>query len=428
MVKHLLLILSLMLLVAHLAFGQEISNNVDLNQLITDALENNPGLKAKSAKVESDSARISVTGSLPDPVFGFSLLNIPVNSFSFKQEPMTGKLFSLRQNFPFFGTLGRKEEMVSFEAQASMEDYYEFRNRLVRDVKSLYYDLVYIDAGIAITFEKETLMKSLVDVVQTRYSVGRGLQQDVLKAQVELSRIIEDRINFKSQRQKTVAAINGLLNRSQKSPVSQTEKLRFKGTIYNSQNLAETAKMDRPLLKKQRCLIARNEADVALSEKKKGPDMSAFVAYTQRDELDNGMPGHDFLSGGITISIPLYSGSKQSKDVDRALANKNSAERKYENLLSGILVDLEQTLAEQERNAELAELYHTGIIPQARQALESAITSYQTDRVDFITLLNNYITLFKLELRDRRNVSNYYKSIAQLDFLTGAEPKNTRLR
>ena len=421
MVKSLLQIFFLTFLVVHLALSQEDSNRVDLDQLIAEALKNNPGLHAKAAKVESDSARISVTGSLPDPVFGFSLLNVPVNSFSFKQEPMTGKQFSLRQQFPFFGTLGQKEEVVSYEAQASMEDYYEFRNRLVRDVKSLFYDLSYVDAGIDITFEKESLMKSLVAVVQTKYSVGKGLQQDVLKAQVELSRIIEERINFKRQRQKVVAALNGLLNRSPQTVFARAPELKFKPIVFNPESLTETAKERRPLLKKKRLLIARSIADISFSKKKYGPDMSAFIAYTQRDELDNGLPGYDFLSGGVTLSIPLYAGSKQSKDVDRTLANKKQAERNYENSLSALLADLEQTQAELNRNDELVDLYRTGILPQARQALESAITGYQTDRVDFITLLSNYITLFKLELLDQRNVTNYYKSMAQLDFLAGTE-------
>ena len=114
MLKYLLQAILLILILTILAIGQEAPKIVDLDQLIKEALENNPGLRAREAKVHSDSARISVTGSLPDPVFGFSLINLPVNSFSFKQEPMTGKLFSLRQNFPFFGTLGRKEEVVSF--------------------------------------------------------------------------------------------------------------------------------------------------------------------------------------------------------------------------------------------------------------------------------------------------------------------------
>ena len=277
-----------------------------LDSLIMEALQNNSGLQATYRKVKSDSAFISVSGALPDPVLSFNLLNLPVNTFRFDQEPMTGKQIAVRQKFPFFGTLGLKESIMTHHMRISLQDYIEYKIRLIKDVKALYYEINYIDSGIRITVDKETMMKSLVDVITTKYSVGRGLQQDVLKAQVELAKIIEERINFKRKREELAARLNALLNRPVNSPINKTSDPVFVPIVINRDEIFTRTLQERPLLLKLQIRISSKDEEINLAKKKYYPDLPAFAAYTQRDELQNGGSGVDFLSAGISLSIPLF--------------------------------------------------------------------------------------------------------------------------
>ena len=147
--------------------------------------------------------------------------------------------------------------------------------------------------------------------------------------------------------------------------------------------------------------------------------MSAFVGYTVRQTLQNGSGGIDYLSFGISLSIPLYSGSKQSKDVDRWIYTKEWAERNYADQLNRANAELESELADARKNRELLALYENGILAQAEQSLQSALIGYQTDKVDFITLLNSYLTLYKLQLTRYRYIRDYNKNLANIDYITG---------
>ena len=158
---------------------------------------------------------------------------------------------------------------------------------------------------------------------------------------------------------------------------------------------------------------------ISLARKNYWPDFTLSLAYTQRDVLQNGSGGVDFLSGGISLNVPLYFWRKQGKMVEEKKLLKNQADENYLNIKNQVMVELDNALTGLDKNAEQLELYKTGIIPQATQSLQSAIIGYQTDKVDFLTLVNNQLTLFSLELEYTRILSEYYKNLAQLDFIAG---------
>ena len=160
---------------------------------------------------------------------------------------------------------------------------------------------------------------------------------------------------------------------------------------------------------------------VDLAQKDYWPNIGVFLAYTQRDELQNGNPGYDFLSGGISLNIPLYSGNKQSKKVEESQYTKIMIDERYTQVLNQIYYELASNHSNAEKNARLVNLYKTEILPQANQSVESALIGYQTDKVDFLTLINNQITLFNYDLDYFRVVSDYNKDIARLEFITGID-------
>jgi outer membrane protein TolC len=160
---------------------------------------------------------------------------------------------------------------------------------------------------------------------------------------------------------------------------------------------------------------------VNLAKKAYWPDIGLFIAYTQRDELQNGNPGYDFLSGGISLNIPIYSGIKQSQKVEETQFTRIMIDERYTQVLNQVFYELENTRSNVNKNVRLVELFKTEIIPQASQSVESALVGYQTDKVDFLTLINNQITLFNYDIDYYRVLSDYNKDIASLEFLTGVK-------
>jgi outer membrane protein TolC len=395
-----------------------------LDQLIEVALEKNPQLQSFYSATLADSARIPQSGALPDPVISLNLLNIPTNSFAFDQEPMTGKQIALKQIFPFPGKLGLNEKISSEKAAISIANYQEYKNQIIKNLKIAYYDLFFLDKAIEITNKNQLLVQEFAKIAQTKYSVGKGLQQDVLKAQVEFSKMTEKLIQLEQKREVKQSQINTIINVPVNSKLGKAIEPDFRRLDENFDTLKTIAANNRPLLRGWESMKKQNNLKIDLAQKDSWPDFSLFIAYTQREELQNGSPGYDFLSGGISLNLPIYSGHKQSKKVEETQFTKNMIDERYTQVLNKVYFELENTRSSTQKNAKLIELFKTGIIPQASQSVESALVGYQTDKVDFLTLINNQITLFNYELDYYRVLMDYNKDITSLEFLTGTSLKN----
>ena len=403
-----------------IALAQEQSDKIlNLDFFVTAALKNNPDYLSVKNQLRAFQSQIPQAGSLPDPSISFTLTNLPINSFEFNQEPMTGKKLSLMQMFPFPGKLGLKEDMAEFQAQFVEQQVEELKNQLIKQVKLNYYNIFLTDKSIEIIEKNKTLVQQFVQVAEAKYSVGKGLQQDVLKAQVELLKLTDKLISLEQKRKKHVYHLNKFINRDIASPIKKISEIEQINLDITIDEVTELGIKNRPLLKGWQHLIEKSKSSNKLAKYGYLPDFNVGVAYTQRDDLLSGMKMNDFFSAEVKVSLPLYFYKKQLKKVEQTQHNVYSIEDKYNDVRNEVLFQIGDKFSEIKKNFNLMGLYETGIIPQASQSLNSAMSGYQVDKVDFITLLNNQMTLFNYELEFFKALTNYAKNIAQLDAAVG---------
>ena len=396
------------------------SDVISVEEAINVALESHPSLKAAEWKAKRAVEISKQAGSWKDPMITFGLVNIPYESFAFNREPMTGKKVSLMQQVPFPGKLGAKKAAALSEAEAVSEEISELEGYLVKRVKESYYNIFAIDWSIKITNESLDLLSRFVDIAETRYSVGRGIQQDVLKAQVELSKFEERLIKLQFKRVKSVAKLNTLMNRDSNSPIKVIEIFTPTKFEYTEMELIELAEEQRPALKAARYRIASKERLADYSRKLKMPDFGIGVAYTQRDELVGGnLLAADFISMTVGFSLPIKPGNRQSSKVEQSEAATQMEQEIYNNFFNNVKQDLKIYYAEVEKGKKLISLYEERLLPQAEQSFNSALSGYQVDKVDFITLLNNEVTLFNYRINYYRILTDYEKSIAAIEAVAG---------
>lgn len=401
--------------------AQSPENTLRLPELIREALDNNPDLQSAQNAWQAENAKIPQAGALPDPVISFNLMNLPVNTLDFNQEPMTGKQIAIMQMFPFPGKQGLRETIARENASTSEYRYQELRNQLVQQVKNTYYDLYFVDRAIEITGKNEAILSEFVEIAESKYSVGTGLQQDVLRAQVERSKMSDRQIQLQQKRDALEAQLNALLNRPADLPLGSTEDLIYRERSLDFAELKAQADTARPLLQAWQATERQSEQKIKLAKREYLPDFSLGVAYTQREVLQSGMGGADFISGMFSVKVPLYFWRKQRQQVAESQLMRNSVADKYRDIKNQVYAAIDVSLNDLRKNEKLVELYQTGIIPQASQSLQSAIAGYQTDKVDFLTLLTNQINLFNFEQDYHRIISDYYKGIAKLEALTGVD-------
>lgn len=389
-----------------------------LEKLIEEALKNNPEIKTFGEKIGVFKERPPRARSLDDPRLRLSIMNLPVDTFSFNQEPMTQKQISIMQKLPYPGKLQLRGGIAEKELEKVKEEYTEKKNNIIMQVKVAYHNLLFINNAIDATEENRNLLREFVKIAETKYAVGKGIQQDVLKSQVELSRMIERLISLEQKRQTTIARLNTLLNRPTLMPFTDTGQIKQTGFNLTFEALQSMAIESRPVLIGLKHMIDRYRLAHRLAEREYYPDFDVGISYGQRDDTST-VKRTDFFSGFVTIKIPLWYKNKQSRMVAEEKTNVRRVTEQYNSMRNNIYFQIRDIMTEIEKYDQEIELFKTGLIPQSSVSLESAIAGYKVNKVDFITLVNNQITLYNYEIEYYRAIASHENNLAKLETAVG---------
>jgi cobalt-zinc-cadmium efflux system outer membrane protein len=410
-------VLILLFLPANLP-AEEVKPVEDLSGLVAIALANNPDLKASEARWEMFRNKIAQARSLDDPMLTLAIRNgVLSDPLNFGMEPMTGKVIGLSQKLPFWGKRELKGEIAAKTAESYNWTVEERKVELARMVKEAWYQIYYIDKSLDIVDKNIKILDDFITLAEIKYSVNKGEQTDVFKAQVERSKLLEMRITLDQQRRSAQANLNTLLYRPADTPVGKIPDIDIQPVHINGKELREVAYENRPEIKVFAARIGKGEAGLKLANKEFYPDFNVFVEYMQRDPI-KGAGGDDMYSVGVSFNLPVQRASRNA-----AVAESNSeitmAKEELNSLKNGIDFGVADLLAQLEKRKKLVELYKTGIIPQANQALESATINYRVNKVDFLTLLNSQMMLFNYEREYYESLADYQIKRAELEALVG---------
>lgn len=390
---------------------------------VQTALARNPALAGMRSRAQALAQVPSQAGSLPDPRISFNALNLPTDTFATGQEPMTQLQVGVSQAIPFPGKRGLRAEAARLQARAADQDVDETRLRLIRDVRASWWRLFYLDRALDTVAANQDLLRQLVKVAATKYRVGRGLQQDVLLAQLELSRLLDQALQLKAQRSAEAARLDALLNRPTDLPVRLPRQVTLAlPRLPSAATLLAMADRDRPLLRAQARRIGAAESRVALAEKGYLPDFSVGAAYGFRSGRNSdGSQRPDFASFMFSMSLPLYAGSKQSREVDQRTSELITAQDTLQDRRQQIHAEVISALADYQQARDAFTLFRTGILPQARQTVDAMLAGYQVNKVDFLNLVRAQTTLYDYETRYWKSLAEARQSLARLTAAVGKE-------
>jgi cobalt-zinc-cadmium efflux system outer membrane protein len=392
----------------------------NLSQFIDSAIANNPELKASDARWQMFRNRIALARTFDDPMLMLKIQNGIVNDpFNFRKDPMTQKVIGISQQLPFWGKRGLKGEVATKEADSYRWQVEERKLELRRMVAETYYQIYFTDKSQEIVGKNIKILDDFITLAETKYSVGQGAQQDIFKAQVERSKMLDMRISLEQQRKSLQASLNALLYRPAETPVGAIPDFDIKPLIQTPEELRNIAYENRPMLKSLNALIEKGKAGHKLAEKEYYPDFNVAFEYMQRDRFE-GSSGDDMYSLGVTFNLPVQQERRRAM-VAESSSEITMATEELNILKNSINSGTSDLLAQLERRRKLAELYKTGIIPQAEQSLESATIGYRVNKVDFLTLQDNRITLFNYERELYDSLAEYQMKRAQLEALIGKE-------
>lgn len=397
--------------------AQNNSSSPVLDELIATALAENPDIKAAEARLRLYEHKIIPAGSLNDPSLSFSFSNYPVDSFAGNEFPMSGKVVKLSQDFPFPGKLAARTEIADLQAKWYKALLAEQQLQLIRQVKEAYYSLTYAGRAVAITEKNMKLLDDFIHLSETNYEVGKGMQQDVLKAQVERGKLLDRLYSLRQQRLTTLAALNRLVNRPSATAVAEGPDLAVAAIDIPLADLQKNSESLRPMYAAYQSMIGRYQAQHKLAQLDYNPDFKVGLAYTFR-EPNNGDSGTDFAGIEFGINLPIFR-DKRSAAASEAEEGTRMALAQYNDFRNQVLFNIQDAYSQLQTDHDQAALYKTGIIPQANQALESAINGYQVGKIPFLNLLDNLMTLYTFELQYEKTLSDSQRSLARLEAESG---------
>ena len=396
------------------------TNKYNLDDLIHFAKESSPSLAAVKFQIKADESRIKINSNLPDPLISFGVANLPINSFSFTQEAMTGKMISVTQAIPFPGKLSTIEELNEFDKTISTNQYRENENNISLLMKRLYFQLYYSQKEYEVIQNKKELFSALAEVLNSRSQNSLASQKDVIMNDYQIS-VAEDKlIAINSDQQNILSNISVLTEKEIKiseidfSEINQLEKL----------DLTNLSLEANPSINKLKSMINKSAKKIELTDYNYYPDFKFTVQYNQRDIISKTNTNlNDFISFIVGFNLPINFGGR----IDAATEESEYTQKYFEQNENAVRQDLSIKLQTAEENYKSLKkrlaLINNELIEKAELNYKTTLSAYQTDKASFNDVVASINFLFDEKLKRDKIITELNKTISEIIYLTGYEFK-----
>lgn len=383
------------------------------------ALQSNPEIAAERATSEAARTRVGPAGSLDDPRLSYDISNVPRDDRNLRSTPLSGQQFGLRQKLPFPGLLESRKQAADADARAASHRVHDRELRVLGAVESAWAELGFAQRALAITERNIELLRKLAAIAESKYRVGSGLQQDVLRAQVELTALLRERLQRAAAVDAAAARLAALLDLPAATAFPATAALADAAPVPDVGVLLPGIEEKSARLAALRERVAAAERALRAVELESYPDFDLGLGYRVRKRVaGDAVKGDDFLSAGVTVRLPVDRSKWRARIAERrALVRRARAEQQAGHL--ELAAELRTAHAMLVRADSEQALLRTGLVPQAEQSLESSRSGYEVGRVDFLSLLDSQVQLLDAELRLVRAQADRRQAFAALETAAG---------
>ncbi len=386
------------------------------DDLAAEALRSNPEILAAQKRYEAARQRPSQASSLPEPMvsLGYTSNGRPWPGAGLGVEPTSNAGFMLTQEFPFPGKRKLRGEIAAKEADAEFEQYQAVQLSVLSRVKRAYHRLHHTYASIDVMRRSQDLLRKFLRIAEARYSVGRAAQQDIFKAQTQLS-ILEARIlKMEQEKRAAEAEINALLARPDGSPLARPVDLEPGVMTASLEDLFERARQNSPMLRREEKMIQRTELALNLARKEYYPDYALSGGYFNMGRMP------DMYQFRVDFKLPGYFWRKQRAGVAEQAHTLGAARRSLEAAGRALQFRIKDDYLMAQTSERLMRMYADTVIPQASLALESSLASYETGAVDFLSVLMNFTTMVEYEENYHEEMLSFHLAMIRLEEMTGS--------
>ncbi len=389
-----------------------------LNQLVETAYRKNPKLKSIEERLKAIKERAIFESSLTDPIFSIAINDIQFdNPFKRNIEPMQTVMFSISQYIPYKGKLSLKKEI---QLKIHDKTYYKLLSEgldIEYRIKVLSYEYWFLKETLKIIEQYKKVVKEVINISDTLYSVGKATQSDVINSHIYLTDLIEEEIYIKNKLSVIKARLKKLVNENVEDINIELPKPR---EITNLEFIREEIISQNPELKVIKMEIEKNITELKLAKRDYYPDFKPFFSYAYRHTFN------DYISFGVSFNLPVWKKKRQDKKVLETEYIKLSNEKLYADKLNQLFSTLEESFFECKNAFETYELLDETLLKQALESFSSVISEYKVGKRDMLTVLNSIKKIIGVEKMKLKEIYLWNKYYAQIEKLTGKSLRGNR--
>ena len=402
------------LLLVEPAFAQDALPPDTINTIIEEARSNNPEIQAMRQNVKAKEARARAEGILDDPSLRVEMMDLSKeNPFPTPGNAMQTR-YEISQMLPYPGKLSLQKRMALLEVLMAAAELKAKEIEIITMLKEAYYEYLFIDESIKVAKEIKGLISNMARIAEIKYATGEVAQQDVIKAQVELTMLINEIIVLEAEKEIVQAEIKGLLSRAQDTPLLEPEGMPEKKVDIKIGELIDKALEVSPDLQMMRYEIEVKGLEVELAKKNYYPDFMVGIAPIQREGR------FDAWDAMFQVNVPIWR-TKYDNQVGAAVNTVEALKSKLRGEENIKAAEVKEGAIKVETADKIRMLYETSLIPQVELSFDSALKNYQTGKVDFLTLIDTERILKKTRIEHLDTVITYYKRVASLERVVGEE-------
>jgi len=387
-----------------------------LSALLDEATRSNPDIQATRLGWQAATQVPSQVSTLPDPQVTLQHFSVgsprPFAGYSNSDFAYIG--FGISQDLPYPGKLKLKGETAQQDAAISRNKLETVRRSVLEQVKEAYYQIAYVQQTLEVLDRNDKLLEQVEKIADARYRVGEGSQQDILKSQLERTKLLREVAHHHELMNSQQALLRKLLNRPPGSPDISTEPLVETPLAYTSDELLAKVRTENPEVAGQQETVKKQSLQVEIARKDRYPDFSVQYMWQHTAE-----PFRDYYMLSVSARIPIYRRRKLNPDMTQAVEELNRSRREYESQIQTAYFDVRNQYLAAETASQMLKIYREGLIPQALAAYQSGLTSYQSGGVDFETLFSSFLDVLNFDGEYWKTLMEHETALARIEQITG---------
>jgi len=387
-----------------------------LRELIQEAEQKNPQIAASFHAWQASRNVPKQVSALPETQLSVQQFSVgsprPFAGYSNSDFAYIG--FGASQDIPYPGKRQLRAHVAEHEADSMEAQTDSTRRTVVGNLKMVYFRLAYIQQTLGVLQRSDSLLTQVQEAAEARYRVGQGNQQDVLKAQLQHTKILQEIAHHHQEEGLLEAQIKQVLGRPQESVDIVVETLTVHGLRYTAAELLQRAREQNPDVQSKQASVRQQDTQVELAHKNFRPDFNVQYNYER-----TASQFRDYYMA--TFGIRLPNRGRQKAELAEAQENQERARQELDAESQRVLSEVQQQYVRAKTSEERLKIYSDGLVPQSEATFQSALSAYQSIRQDFESLLSGFLDVLNLDLEYRSELVEHESALAELERLTGVD-------